>query len=259
MRKALFLRCTSLLAVALGFSAGSARAEKWNWDVTPYLWASGVHADAEVNGDPAFGADVSFKDIVDKVDIAGMLHFEGRRSKAGFFTDLIFISLTDEQTLPSNPPLPGGTQVEADVDLGLYEAGGFYRVQGDKSGLDVLFGVRLTDLKSDLTFDIPAPISSTAETSGSDSYTDFILGLRYSAPLGKRWYFAVRGDAGLGETESAWNGVVSFGFMCDKQGKYHLRMGYRYFKTELDSENGNVDVETDMTLLGPYIGFGFVF
>src|SRR5262252_1491580 len=103
------IACACLAAVVLSNPASQA-AGKWSWDVTPYIWASGVKADVSVNDEPAFGADATFPDLIDKVDIAGMLHFEGRRGKAGFFTDAIFISLTDEDTLSSNPPLPGGTE-----------------------------------------------------------------------------------------------------------------------------------------------------
>jgi hypothetical protein len=249
--------------VVAGFailSSGRARAaEKWEWDITPYLWASSVQTDVSLDGDPVLGADASFSNLIDKVDLAGMLHFEGRHGKLGFFTDAIFISLSDEQARSADPPLPGGTETEADLDLGLYEGGGFYRLKDAVTGLDILYGIRVIDSSQDVTITLPSPISATVDGSTSDSFTDGIVGVRYSAPMGKRWYFAIRGDIGAGGTELALNGIASFGFMCDEKGKYNLRFGYRYFKTELDSTENGVDVETDLTLHGPYLGFGFRF
>jgi len=262
MRKHSLARLAGLVVTA-GFvflwSRDAQAAEKWEWDITPYLWASSVHADLSLDGDPVLGADIKFKDLVDKVDLAGMVHFEGRRGKFGFFTDAIFISLTDEQTHSANPPVPGGTETDADVDLGMYEAGGFYRLKNAVTGLDILYGIRVIDLSEDVTVTVPPPISATIDGSASDTYTDGIIGVRYSAPMGKRWYYAIRGDIGAGGTELAYNGVVSFGFLCDAKGKYNLRFGYRYFTTEVDTTENGLEVENDLTLYGPYVGFGFVF
>jgi hypothetical protein len=254
------MACLVVLAGAIpAFSVSAQAAEKWEWDITPYLWASSVSVDVSVDGDPVLGADASFSNLVDKVDLAGMLHFEGRRGKVGFFTEADFFSLTDEQTHSADSPLPGGTQTEANLDLGLYEAGGFHRLKDAVTGLDILYGIRVIDTSQDVTITLPSPISMTVENNSSDTYTDGILGVRYSHPMGKRWYFAIRGDIGGGGTEIAWNGVATFGFQCDQKGKYNLRFGYRYFKTELDSTQNDVDVESDVALFGPYLGFGFVF
>lgn len=261
MRKHSLTRLAGVVAASfvLLSSNQAQAAEKWEWDITPYIWGSSVRADVTLDGDPVLGADATFSDLIHDVDLAAMLHFEGRRGKFGFFTDAIFISLTDEQTHSANPPLPGGTETEADVDLGMYEAGGFYRLKDAVTGLDILYGIRVIDFSQDVTITVPPPISATVDGETSDTYTDGIIGVRYSAPIGKRWYYAIRGDIGAGGTELAYNGIVSFGFLCDQKGKYNLRFGYRYFKTELETTENGIDVETDLTLYGPYIGFGFRF
>ncbi|MCI0407757.1 MAG: hypothetical protein L0191_04185 [Acidobacteria bacterium] len=241
-------------------SPGRAQAaEKWEWDITPYLWASGVRLDVSVDGDPVLGADASFSELLDDLDVAGMLHFEGRHGKAGFFTDAIFISLSDDQTRSADPPLPGDTQTDAELELGIYEAGGFYRPGGKEFGFDFLYGLRFLDYDQDLSVTIPPPVSATTSAETSSLYTDGIVGVRYSLPMSKRWYFAIRGDVGAGGTQIEWNGIATFGFTCDKKGRYAIRGGYRYFKVELDEEDNDVDVESDVTLQGPYIGFAFRF
>ncbi len=255
-------RLTGLVVVA-GFAllspSRSQAAEKWEWDITPYLWAAGVRVDVSVDGDPVLGADASFSELLDDLDVAGMLHFEGRHGKAGFFTDAIFISLSDDQTRSADPPLPGGTQTDAELELGIYEAGGFYRASGKESGFDFLYGLRFLDYDQDLSVTIPPPVSATTRADTSSLYTDGIIGVRYSMPLGKRWYFAIRGDVGAGGTQIAWNGVTAFGFKCDQKGKYRVVGGYRYFKVELDDEHDGVDVDSDVTMKGPFVGFTFKF
>ena len=255
-------RLTGLVALAgfLFLSSSSAQAaEKWEWELTPYVWGSGVRVDVSINGNPTIGADASFSQILDKLDLAGMLHFEGRNGKVGFFTDAIFMSLSDEQTRSADPPLPGGTQTESDLDMGMYEAGGFYRPGGKEFGFDFLYGLRLIDYDQDVTITIPPPVSAATSANTSSLYTDGIVGARYSMPMGKRWYFAIRGDVGGGDANVEWNGVATFGFKCDQKGKYRVVGGYRYFKADLDDEENDVDIESDATFQGPYLGFTFKF
>ena len=262
MRKHSLTRLAYLVAVAVLVFLSSSHAqsaEKWEWELTPYLWASGVRADVSIDGDPTIGADATFSELVDDLDVAGMLHFEGRHGKLGFFTDAIFISLSDEQTRSADPPLPGGTQTESELEMGIYEAGGFYRPSGKEFGFDFLYGLRFLDFDQDISVTIPPPVSASTSLEASSLYTDGIVGARYSMPMGKRWYFVIRGDVGAGDANLEWNGVVTFGFKCDQKGKYIVNGGYRYFKVDLDDEDNGVDVESDLTLQGPYIGFTFKF
>ena len=57
---------TAVLSLVLWLPAGEAAA--WEWTVVPYLWASDVGLDLNVAGNDVIGANVEFKDLVDKLD-----------------------------------------------------------------------------------------------------------------------------------------------------------------------------------------------
>ena len=76
---------TSLLLVAAVcvLPCGSAIAQDREWIVVPYLWGADTSVDVLVRNDPAFGGDLDFSDLVDKLDVALQLHVETRRNHFG--------------------------------------------------------------------------------------------------------------------------------------------------------------------------------
>ncbi len=201
---------TAALVCCLALSGGTAEAGKWQWELTPYLWGSAVDLDVEVDGNPAFGGSASFSELVDKLEGAFSVHFEGRGKRTGFLVDLLYISLGDNVTLGAgNPPgLPSGSTVDTDVDTVVLEGAGFYRLLGrDADGLDLLFGLRGIEVDQSFRFFDPAgaPIDTVAS---SPSYTDGLLGLRYLGSFGKRWGYNLRADYAGGDTEGGINRVA---------------------------------------------------
>ena len=73
------------LAICLWLPATRVQAGDWEWSIAPYIWGSDISLDVTANDEPVIGADVAVKDLLDKTDLAGMLHFEGASGKAGFF------------------------------------------------------------------------------------------------------------------------------------------------------------------------------
>ncbi len=75
------------LVVCLAFAPNSSAAEGWNWTVAPYLWASDTALDVNINDTVSGGGELDFSDLVDKLDAAFLIHFEGQRGKGGFYLD----------------------------------------------------------------------------------------------------------------------------------------------------------------------------
>ena len=135
------------LVVALGFAPQQSSAEGLDWTIAPYLWASDVAMDVSINGDPALGVDVAFKDLLDKLDMAFMGHVEASSGSFGGFFDVIYISLGDDQVINLGPggPILGDLEVDMDLSMNIYELGGLYRVGGDgvgSSAFDIIGGLR---------------------------------------------------------------------------------------------------------------------
>jgi len=244
------------------FSAMSAETAKdWSWSFTPYLWGPSTSLDVTVDNDPVVGADASFQDLLDKLGFAGSFHFEGQCEHAGFLVDALYLDLGGDQTSAARPPLPGGTQTTVGIDIGIYEAAGFYRMGGAARGLDFLFGARMFDYRSQLQATIPPPIGATISRGTGKNFVDAFGGVRYTVPIGKRWDFAVRGDVGVGETDLSWNAITSFGVRLGKTDLFNLRLGWRYMELDVTNDDNpqHVEVESDLALNGPFLAFAMKF
>jgi hypothetical protein len=238
----------------------AAASSDWEWTIAPYVWAAGVSLDVEANGNLVLGGDATFPDILDKLDIAGMLHFEARQGPAGLLVDGLYLSLSDESSSSGNAPIPNGTMADTNLKMGIYELGGFYRPGGGKTGFDFLFGARDVDVSQNTDVTFPGPLGVTTSFDGSKNYLDAFVGARVSVPLGARCNFLARGDVAGGGTDITWNGVASFGFSFDKAGKYTLQAGYRYMHIELgQTTDRGTDITNTVVLSGPVVGFGFRF
>ena len=57
----------------------------WSFQLAPYVWMIGVKADVVAGPFEASG-EADFIDLVEKLDIGAMLHFEGRKERWGSFS-----------------------------------------------------------------------------------------------------------------------------------------------------------------------------
>ena len=164
---------------------------------------------------------------------------------AGFFVDALFLNLGAEKNCAARPPRPGGTRTQADVNIGLYELAGFYRLGGQAHGLDLLVGARMSDYRTRIE---------------GKNLIDAFGGVRYLTAIGKRWDFVVRGDVGTGGTDLTWNAVGSFGVRLGKTDRYDLRFGWRHMVMDVTAKNSqNIEIESNQTLTGPFFGFAMKF
>ena len=93
--------------------------------------------------------DVSFGDIIDKLDGALQIHAEGQGDSFGAFADLTYLGVSDSNERPR-------LRTETDVDTVLFELAAVWSPGEERfRGVDVFAGLRYLDV--DLTTDlIPA-------------------------------------------------------------------------------------------------------
>ncbi len=260
-RRAAPMAMSGVLAAALGF-APAALAEL-EWVLAPYLWASDVVLDATINGDQNLGNDVSFSDLIDKVDLAFMGHGEVRGENWGAFADAIYITLSDETTRNiSIGPGPGvDLDVEGDLTMEIYELGGFYRmgeVAPGSAEVDLMLGARTIDMDLDIDITLPAPPGAQIGPNSSQSETDVFAGVRVIGLFNDRWGYKLRADYGEGGTEGTLNLMGTIGYTFG-DGLFTLDVGYRHFEVELANDSGAINTETDIEMSGPLVGFIFAF
>jgi hypothetical protein len=186
------------LAICLWLPATGAQAGDWEWSIAPYIWGSDISLDVTANNEPVIGSTVDFGDLLDKTDLAGMVHFEGASGNAGFFVDLLYLSLSDDRTTAANPPLPGGTMLGSELDTGVYEACGFYRVLAEGQVLDVFLGARLIDMDQETIVTLPTMAVTTVGV--SENFLDGFVGARYGRPIGAR---------GISSSAATWGRVTA--------------------------------------------------
>lgn len=253
----------TMLAVSLGLSSQPSRADDLTWTMAPYLWASDVAMDVDVNGNPALSVDVPFSDILDKLDMTFMGHIELSAGEFGAFFDGIYISLADNKVVPIGPggPILGDLIVDAGLKMQIYELGGFYRMGSGEVGssaFDIIGGVRLIDINQNLDIVLPGPGATPVNILIDEAETDVFAGARLIGKFTERWHYKLRADYSAGGTEGTVNGLAAVGYTFGK-GLFSLDLGYRYMSIELKNENDDGAIETEITMSGPILGFIFTF
>ena len=229
----------------------SVAQEKGEWLVAPYLWTADVSWDLDARGD----GTVEFSDIVDKLDGAALIRIEYARNKIGFTFDYVSLSLSDRTNISTPGPLPISININADVDLSVLEAGVFYRPSATDSGIDILAGVRDTDVDSTLTV-TPANLPTERFDTGK-SFTDIYVGARYLHRLNESWDFSVRGDYGFGGSDGALNLMAGVGWRS--RGTFGMSLAYRHLAFDLDQKVEGEAVTNEFGFSGPALGFLFRF
>lgn len=240
---------TSLLCLAsLAAAAQAAEGGGWDWMVAPYGWAASIGTDLQRSQPPSGGVstDTDFDDIVDKIDGAFQIHIEGRGDHFGMFTDFTFLGLADSHDRPR-------FHTESDLDTRLFELAAVWSPGEHRHrGWDLFAGLRYIDVDLTVQFDPENPLFDTTTFDGGDSFSDFMIGARYNFHLSDRWGLTLRGDGSFGDTEGTWNVSGVFQYRM-KHGAWLF--GYRYLSVELETGDSN----TDITMNGPMVGYGFIF
>lgn len=253
-------------ALFAGSSVGglrSADAAELEWIIAPYVWAADVRLDATIGGSTV-GATVPFEDLVHNLEAAFMGHAEVRGQRFGGFATIDYVSLADQQTKSFGPggPVLGDVVVDSDVKLELYELAGLYRLgrrDADMPRFDLLFGVRLIDMRTALDFTLPGPAGGRGEPTLDVSETDAFVGARVAGDLGKRFGYRARADYGGGGSHGTLNLLATFSYTVGRKGTFSVDWGYRHCEIDLSGSSGVDLSKTKMTLSGPLLGFAFAF
>ena len=249
-------------SVALGFAAAillslarPADANDWTFEIEPYLMATTISGDASVGRATGIEVDVDMSDILERLELAGMLHFEAHSSNGwGIALDYAFMDLNDDI---SNER---GGVVDADVRQAVLEALLVRRSELGNGHLDVLGGFRWWDNDIDVEID-PAIWPGSVELGAKESWIDLVVGLRWTSPLSDKWTMQLRGDiGGLGlEADFTSTLAASFRFAMSQS----IDLDIQYKASWVDYESGSKGnpgyFQYDTVTHGPVIGFVFSF
>jgi hypothetical protein len=229
-------------ALALLLAAGSARADSsgMDWIATAYVWGAEIGADARSRS-----VDLSFSDIVDKLDMALMGRVEAQGDDFGGFVDVVYMSISDSASRPV-------ADLRAELDMTLMDLAFVWSpTEGRYSGPEVYGGMRY--ISPDFGLRVQFPQQPPIQTGLDTSYTDFLLGGRYVAAINDDWRLVFSGDLSSGDTEGTWS---LSGYGIYRNGPHRFYGGYRHLEAEFEAGS---DVAVDTSFSGPVLGYGFAF
>ena len=261
-RPGLVLAAALLLVSSAPASAQTAGGQPWGWEfeLTPYLWASGMKGDVQAGPLPKVSVNMSFSDIFSILDFGAMGALEARNGRWGLLFDAIYMKVSDSATASRTGPGPIGATLTAHADLTMEQtmlAGAVaYRATEGHAPVDVIGGLRYS--KIDVSATINASLfgqTGFAARSGNKDWVDPYVGVRIQHPLAERWTlvgYADVGGFGVG-SDFTWQAMVGVNYAFSKT--VTGKVGYRYIRVDYDKDGFKYDMATQ----GIIIGAGFRF
>ncbi|MEJ2522132.1 MAG: hypothetical protein P8080_04525 [Gammaproteobacteria bacterium] len=218
----------------------------FEWSISPYLWAPQTRLDLSLEDEALGGGELSFGDLVDKIDAAFMITAEGGRNHWSVFADLAWVELSDSEQRPV-------FRVDTTTEAVMLDAGVAYWPGGIGAPLSFIGGLRYHDFDNRFRFRLgDTPVS---EVTDSQTYYDALIGIRYRFDLGHRWDLMTRADASFGDSDGTWMLRATFGRTVGKSERNRILFGYQYRRADFSSG----DLEMEFTYHGPTAGFEFRF
>ncbi len=236
-----FYRCLSFTGVSL-MSSLLAAAEPavaggddgLRWQITPYVLAANIAGDVTMGRAAGVPVEVDTGQILDHLDIGGMLHAEVWYQRWGFLAEVVGMKLSDSVTA-TGPA--GQTSLTADVEITemVYEAALAYRLTSDERiTADLVAGARIWDLSTKVNLSGAHVENGISQ---DDLWVDPLLGARALWRFADRWSLIGRGDIGgfgVG-SDFAWNASAYVGFEAAHW--CTLVLGYRAIGVDYDNED----------------------
>ena len=244
----------------------SQEPDRWEFGLTLYGWLASVDGDATMKGQKA-SVEADFFDILENVDFAVPLHFTASKGKWGFFADVMYMSLSNDDDAEARVgPFTIDADFEAQMAIG--ELGGFYRLferplggNGERMlSFVVLAGVRIWYLEGEIKLDLSGPPGSRQRKfEDNKSWVDPIIGGRVSVDLNEKWTLGIRGDIGgfgVG-SDFAWNAIGAVNWHFAR--KWDLVLGYHVLGVDYEDGSGSDKFAIDAIFFGPVAAISYHF
>lgn len=248
--KNIILMCSFLVSLP-----GAAWASEFKFELEPYLMLSSIDGDTGVGRVTGTDVDVDFDDILETLELGGMVHFEAHhRNGWGVILDYSFVDLGEDISGPL------GGILEASVRQGVLEALVAKRVTVEGGIVDYFAGIRWWDNDIELKVD-PAFVPGSTTLSVDQDWVDPVIGARWITGLSERWQFHLRGDVGGFGVGSDFTSTVITGVRYEISSL--LDVDVQYKATWVDYEEGTAgqpdSFRYDTVTHGPIVGVNFKF
>ncbi len=209
------MKSVGLLLLMALILATPARAADWNYQLTPYLWASGLDGTQAIGG-REFEVDASFSDLLEVLDVGFAARFEAQGPRWGWFGDIFYAKLSDDANLPA-------VALSGETKQTIAEAGVSYRLAERLKGLA---GLRYQKSELELA------ASGIGARSTDESWIDGFVGLHWMPVNTGKWQAWLRGDIGAGDSDLVWFTGLGVGYRFNA--RFTGLLAYRYLDTDYE-------------------------
>ncbi len=247
---------TIAVPAASAWAADGENRDKWQFEITPYLFASGLNGTLGLRGVEA-DVDMSFGDLWDRLDKAFMLMATAQKGDWVYGFDGMYVELAGEQASTWQGPLGNSNTAQLNVDMTqeVYSLSAGRKLWGEnRRRLDLMGVARYTRLESSMTLALTT--GSSLLPSGSRSVSDEFdwwdaaIGVRYVAPIAEKWDFVGYADVGAGGSDLTYQLLAGVNWQLSKT--FSGKFGYRYFYQDYEKD----DFKWDMSMSGVFAGLG---
>lgn len=254
-RNCTVLAMVTVIGLVAGLVPGRASAQSGGglqWSITPYIWGTQTSIDLAFRDREIASGEISFRDLIDMMDGAFMVHVETGKGHWSGFADLTYLKISDQDTRTLGPQGRELT-IDSESEQVFLDAAIAYWPGGQDSGLSVFGGLRYTGLDDRFKFSIGS--TEISDVRSDKNYSDALLGVRYRWGMTPRWDLLLHADGSFGSSEGTWMLRGLLGYTVGKRQMNRILFGYQYKQAEF--EDG--DVKLDITYKGPLAGFNFRF
>ena len=229
--------------------------DDWQVLILPYGLFANIEGEAAVGRTDPVPVDVSFGQILENLQIGGMLHSEVHKGSWGVVLDFAFMALGTSSSIAGGPAV-----LDADVDQLVLEAFLSYRKPLSRGWIEAYGGIRYWDL--DVNLGLRSPLSDGSfNLRRGESWTDPVIGTRLRHDFTDKAFLLANGDiGGFGvSSDFSWNLQGGLGYDLSKR----LTLIIQYRSLSVDFDNGKQGTPEflayDTNTHGPLIGLGFRF
>jgi hypothetical protein len=258
---------TAVLLAGIAPGVATAQSQSpWQFRVALYGYLPDVTSKTSFpTGSLTPNIEVDASDIL-KLKGAFMGTFEAQyMQKWGLWTDYMYVNIgADKSGTRSlsigNAGLPAGVSADLHYNVkgSVWTIAGTYRVLADPSStFDVLAGARLADIRETLDWNFSADLgpgqpSRSGNASDKARNWDAIVGMKGRFAFGpdRAWYVPYYLDAGGGDSDFTWQGLVGVGYAFSWG---DVALAYRY----LDYRFGSSSSIENAKFSGPLLGVAF--
>lgn len=240
----------SLFALTLTTAAAPVFASDWDFEITPYLWATAQHGET---GNQLIQSDfdASFSDILNNLDMALLIDLEAQNDHWGIKADTVYMNVAadgDAQITNIGP----GFNADLDIKETVFSGSVFFK---PVEPLQLHLGARYVDMDNTLDLEGNGPVGIANKIKLGDSWTEAFIGAKYTLPLTEKLNLVGYGDIGgwTGKSDSMYQLAVSLEYQITDL--LNIKGGYRILDVDYNTRDFVFDAKTE----GLAIGLGFNF